>query len=136
MKLDVCSESIYCYTNNREIDPSKESIIFIHGSGLDHTVWTLASRHFARHGRNVLAVDMPGHGRSAGKPRPSIEAMADWLVDVMDAAGIKTAALTGHSLGSLVALDCASRHPSRVRALAMVATTAPMPVSDAISGLA
>ncbi len=132
MKLDVCSESIYCYTNNREIDPQKESIVFIHGSGLDHTVWTLASRHFARHGRNVLAVDMPAHGRSEGEPRPSVEAMADWIIDLLDAAGIETAALVGHSLGSLVALDCAARNPSRVRALAMVGTTAPMPVSDAI----
>ena len=78
MKLDVNGTETYCYTNNRTIDPGRESVVFIHGSGLDHTVWTLAARHFARHGRNVLAVDMPGHGRSSGEPLASVEAMADW----------------------------------------------------------
>ncbi len=132
MKLDVGGHSSYCYTNGREIDPDKETIVFIHGSGLDHTVWTLASRHFARHGRNVLAIDMPGHGRSEGEARESVEAMADWIVELLNAVGVETTAVTGHSLGSLVALDFAARYPQHTRALAMVGTTAPMPVSDAI----
>jgi pimeloyl-ACP methyl ester carboxylesterase len=132
MKIEVNGELSYCYTNNREIDPAKESVVFIHGSGMEHSVWTLASRHFARHGRNVIAVDMPGHGRSSGTALTSIEAMADWIVSFLDALGIEQAALTGHSLGSLIALDCAARHPLRTRALALVGSTAPMPVSDAI----
>ncbi|MDA8752607.1 alpha/beta hydrolase [Halieaceae bacterium] len=132
MKLVVNGERTFCYTNAREIVPDRDSIIFVHGSGLDHTVWTLAARHFARHGNNVIAVDLPGHGRSTGEPLDAIEAMADWLVALMDALGVGTAAVVGHSLGSLVAMDCAARHPTRVRALAMVGTTVPMPVSDAI----
>jgi pimeloyl-ACP methyl ester carboxylesterase len=132
MKLEVCGQSTYCYTNNRDIDPHKDSIVFIHGAGMDHTVWTLFSRHFARHGRNVIAMDLPGHGRSAGEPKPSIEAMSDWIVELLDALGVQQAAVVGHSLGSLVALDCAARHPDRVRALVLVGATAPMPVSDAI----
>ena len=132
MKLKVQGQDAYCYTNSRDVDPHKDSIVFIHGSGMDHTVWTLFSRHFARHGRNVIAVDLPGHGRSAGEPKPSIEDMSDWIVDLLDALGVQQAALTGHSLGSLVALDCAARHPDRVRALVLVGSTAPMPVSDAI----
>ena len=132
MKLQVCGDSAYCYTNSRAIDPAKDSIVFVHGSGMDHTVWTLFSRHFARHGRNVIAVDLPGHGRSDGEPRDTIEAMSDWIVDLLDALGLQQAAIVGHSLGSLVALDCAARHPTRVRAIALVGSTAPMPVSDAI----
>lgn len=132
MKVEVNGSVVYCYTNSREIDPSKESVVFIHGSGMDHTVWTLASRHFARHGRNVITFDFPGHGRSAGELIPDIGAMADWVIDLMNALGVQRAALAGHSLGSLVAMDCAARHPERVRALAMVGTTMPMPVSDAI----
>lgn len=132
MKLRVYDSEAYCYTNGREIDPAKPSVVFIHGAGLDHTVWTLAARHFARHGRNVVAVDLPGHGRSGSEPLPGVEAMADWIAALLDALGIGQAALCGHSLGSLVALDCASRHPQRARALAMVGSTAPMPVSDAI----
>ncbi len=132
MKIQVAGHDTYLYTNNRDIDPGKPSVVFIHGSGLDHTVWTLPARHFARHGRNVIGIDLPGHGRSSGDPLGSIEDMADWIVAVLDVLGIEQAALAGHSLGSLIALDCASRHAARVRAVALVGTTAPMPVSDAI----
>ena len=132
MKIEVGGNSVYCYTNGRVIDAARKSIVFIHGSGMDHTVWTLPARHFARHGRNVVAVDLAGHGRSAGPGKQSIEELADWIVALLDALKIEQAALAGHSLGSLVALDAAARHPSRVRALALVGSTAPMPVSNAI----
>ena len=132
MKIKVQGEDAYCYTNNREIDPARESVVFIHGAGMDHTVWTMYARHFARHGRNVVAVDLPGHGRSSGESKASIEDMADWIVALLDELGIGKTALVGHSLGSLIALDCAARHPGRVSALAIVGSTAPMPVSDAI----
>ncbi len=132
MKIEVQGEDAYCYTNNREIDPAQDSIVFVHGAGMDHTVWTMFARHFARHQRNVISVDLPGHGRSGGEPKSSIEAMADWIAALLDCLGVEQAALTGHSLGSLVALDFAARHGDRTRALAMVGTTAPMPVSDAI----
>lgn len=132
MKLEVQGQPVYCYTNNRDIEPGRESIVFVHGAGMDHTVWTLFSRHFARHGRNVIAVDLPGHGRSAGDPKATVEDMSDWIVSVLDALQVAQAAITGHSLGSLVALDCAARHPQRVRAVALVGTTTPMPVSEAI----
>jgi pimeloyl-ACP methyl ester carboxylesterase len=132
MKLQVRSESTYCYTNSRDLVPDKDSIVFIHGAGMDHTVWTLFARHFARHGRNVIAVDLPGHGRSAGRPCVAIEDMGDWVVDLLDALLLQQAAIVGHSLGSLVALDCAARHPDRVRAIALLGATAPLPVADAI----
>lgn len=132
MKLTIGGDSVYCYTNSRDIAGDRDSIVFVHGSGMDHTVWTLFARHFARHGRNVIAVDLPGHGRSTGSPKASIEDMSDWIIDVLDELAIERAAIVGHSLGSLVALDCAARHAARVRAIALVGTTAPMPVSDAI----
>lgn len=132
MKITIDDSSVYCYTNSRNIDSSKPSIVFIHGSGMDHTVWTLAARHFARHGNNVIAVDLPGHGRSTGAPLQSIPSMADWLEKVLDALEVEAAAVVGHSLGSLIALDFSARHAKRARALAMVGTIVPMPVSGAI----
>lgn len=132
MKLQVAGQDTYCYTNGRAIDPDADSLVFVHGAGMDHTVWTPFARHFARHGRNVVAVDLPGHGRSGGAPLGSIEALSDWLVGLLDALAITRAAIVGHSLGSIVALDTAARYPRRVRAIALVGTTAPMPVSQAI----
>lgn len=132
MKLTVNNEIVYGYTNSKALDPSLPTIIFVHGSGMDHTVWTLASRHFARHKNNVFAVDLPGHGRSTGKPLSSVESMAEWLDAVMKEAGIAQAKIVGHSLGSLVALELAAQQPEKITAISMVGTTLPMPVSDAI----
>ena len=84
MKIDVRGNETYCYTNNREIDAKLESIVFLHGAGMDHTVWTMYARHFARHDNNVIAVDLPSHGRSGGEPIPTIDAMADWIVELLD----------------------------------------------------
>ncbi len=136
MELLVAGERSYVYTGGRPFDPALPAVVFIHGAANDHSVWALQSRYVAFHGRAVLAVDLPGHGRSAGAPLPSVEALADWTVALLDAAGVTRAALVGHSLGALVALHAAARHPSRVRGIALLGPAVPMTVSDALLELA
>ncbi len=130
LHLRVEGERLFVYTGARDFDPGRPTVMFIHGAAMDHTVWVLPSRYFARHGINVMALDLPGHGRSGGKPLESIEAMADRVAAVLDAAGVESAALVGHSMGSLVAFDTARRHGNRVSALALVGSAVPMAVSD------
>ena len=132
MEIQVDGESIYLYTGARAFVPQQPSILFIHGGGLDHTVWVLQSRYFAHHGFNALAVDLPGHGRSDGTPPSSITAYADWIVRLLDALGIQKASVTGHSMGSLVALETAARHPGRETHLGLVGIATPMPVADVL----
>ena len=132
MEVSVDKRKVYVATGNRALDPELETVVFIHGAGQDHTIWVLPTRYFARHDRNVLAVDLPGHGRSEGPPLETIEAMADWIADVLDVVSLQTAAVAGHSMGSLVALAAAARHPDKVRAIALVGTSVPMPVTDAL----
>ena len=132
MRIDVAGSEVYAYTGTRPLDGALPTVVFVHGAGNDHSVWALQSRYFAHHGWNVLAVDLPGHDRSGGEALPSVEALADWLPAVLDAAGIGKAALVGHSLGSLAALECAARHPGRVARIALLGPAAPMPVSDAL----
>lgn len=121
---------VFAATGGRPFDPQQSCVLFLHGAGMDHSIWILPSRWFARHGFSVLALDLPGHGRSEGDPLTSIEAIADWVIDALDACGVEQAALAGHSMGSLVALDAAGRYPERVRALALLGTSVPMPVND------
>jgi len=130
MNLVVGGQAVYAYTGSRPFDPSQPTVLFVHGAANDHGVFALQSRYFAWHGRNVLAVDLPGHGRSAGEALPSVEALAGWLCDVMDAAVLETASVAGHSLGSLAVLEFAARNPDRVRALALLGPAVPMTVSD------
>lgn len=130
MELAVFGRKAYAYTGGKPLDPALPAVVFVHGAEHDHSVWILQSRYLAHHGHAVLAVDLPGHGRSAGPPLASVEAMADWVVALLDAAGIAKAALVGHSMGSLVALDAAGRFPERVTHLALLGTAFPMKVSD------
>jgi pimeloyl-ACP methyl ester carboxylesterase len=121
----------YAYTGGREPDASRRPLVFVHGAAFDHSVWQWQSRYFAHHGFSVFAVDLPAHGRSPGIGRASIEAMADWMDAFIEAAGLPPVALVGHSMGGLVALETARRHPERVGKLAMVGAAMPMAVGPA-----
>lgn len=124
--------SAYAYTGGKAFDAGLPCIVFIHGALHDHSVWTLLARWFAHHGHAVLAVDQPGHARSRGAPLPDVEALAQWVLAVLDAAGVERAAIVGHSMGSLIALEAAAQAPQRVSHLAMLATAYPMKVSSAL----
>jgi len=130
MQLDVNGKAAYAWTAGSA--PASAAIVFIHGAQNDHSVWTAQARALAAQGHHVLAVDLPGHGRSAGPALAAVEAMAAWLLDLLAAAGIAHAVLAGHSMGSLVALEAAARAPARIRGLALVGSTWPMKVSDAL----
>ena len=130
MDFTVDGKRVYAYTANHAPDASLPTIVFVHGAGLDHSWWGLQSRYFGYHGRNVLALDLPGHARSEGPPLASVETQADWVPRLLDAAKLERAAVVGHSLGSLVALETAARHAGRVSHIALIGTAYPMKVSD------
>ncbi len=132
MNLLLSGHAAYVYTGGKTLDPRQPAVLFIHGAAQDHSCWALQSRWFAHHGFATLAPDLPGHGRSAGGPLPSVEAIADWIVALLDAAGIDRASLVGHSMGSLAALETAARYPNRVGGLALIGASVPMPVSEAL----
>ena len=132
MLLRVAGNDVYAYTGARRFDAALPTVVFVHGAANDHSVWALQSRYVAHHGRNVLAVDLPGHGRSGGTALASVEAIADWVPALLDAAGVSAAALVGHSLGSLAVLAAAARHPARVTQIALVGPAVPMPVGDVL----
>ena len=120
----------YCYTGGKVLDPALPTVVMIHGAQNDHTVWALQSRYLAHHGFNVLALDLPGHGRSGGAALRSVEEMARWMLGLLDGVGIASAALVGHSMGSLIALEAAHQAPERITRLALLGATYPMKVSD------
>lgn len=122
----------YAYTGGKPFDPSLPCVVFVHGALHDHSCWNLLARWCAHHGHAVLAVDLPGHGGSDGPPLADVEAIAGWLLALLDAAGVDQAALVGHSMGSLIALEATGRAPQRVRRLVMMGTAYPMQVSPAL----
>jgi pimeloyl-ACP methyl ester carboxylesterase len=128
MQLSVNGIDTFVATGGRPFDPSLPAVVLLHGAGFDHSTWALHSRWFAHHGHAVLAPDLPGHGRSSGKPLPTIADMADWTATLLDAVGVSKARLIGHSMGSLIALETAARHPDKVSGLSLIGTAATMTV--------
>jgi len=130
MRMVVNGSDIFVATGGKNFDSALPAMVFVHGAGMDHSVWALLARSFAHRGFSVLAPDLPGHGRSGGAPLSSIATLADWTAALIDAAGVANARIVGHSMGSLVALETAARHPDKIAALGLIATAAPMRVSD------
>ena len=128
MYLHANDRKIFAYTGARSHQEGLESVVFVHGTGMDHTVWLLPARYFSHHQFNVLATALPGHGRSEGPPLKSITDMADWIALFMEASETATATLIGHSMGSLIALEVAARHSSKVEKLALIGVAEKMPV--------
>ena len=128
MQLPVNGIETFVANGGREFDRSQPTIVLLHGAGFDHTIWALHSRWFAHHGYGVLAPDLPGHGRSSGAPLRTIADMADWTAALLLAAGVAKATLVGHSMGSLIALETAARHPKIVSELGLIGTGAAMSV--------
>jgi len=126
----------FAYTAAHALDPARPTVVFAHGAGLDHSWFSLQSRYFGYHGRNVLALDFPAHGRSEGPVLATVPEMADWVLRLLDAAQIEKAGIVGHSMGALAALECAARHSGRIERIALLGIAYPMKVSDAFLGAA
>ncbi|MCG8325567.1 MAG: alpha/beta hydrolase, partial [Thiotrichales bacterium] len=132
MFFEVDGKRVFASTGGKEFDNSKPCVMFLHGSGLDHTFWGLHSRFFAFRNYAVLVPDLPGHSHSEGPPLESIEAIGDWLDNVVETLGIKDLSVVAHSQGCLNTLEFVSRHPQRVRSASFITSGLATPVNPAL----
>jgi len=132
MYIEVAGNRTYAATGGKEFDASLPSVLFVHGSGLDHRSWALQTRWFAYNGYSVLAPDLPGHSLSAGDALESIEAMGAWLADFLRAVGVEKTHAVGHSQGFLDVLELASQAPELLKSITGVGTAGAIPVNQAL----
>ena len=128
MQFEVSGRAVFAATGGRPFDPARPAMVFVHGAGMDHTVWSMQARYFAHHGFSVLAFDLPGHGRSDGPPPDGIEDCADWLLQALAVAGAEAPRLIGHSMGALIALAAAARLGAEAGGLALLGAVPRMAV--------
>ncbi len=128
MKIEVEGKVAHGATGGRAIAADGPVVILIHGAGMDSTVWSLQTRYLAYRGFRVVAVDLPGHGGSAGNALTSIGDQAEWLVKFCAAAGFNSVHLVGHSMGTFIALEVAARQPDLVASLVLMGTADAMGV--------
>ncbi len=128
MIVDVDGVEAHAATGGVELTGDEPVVVLIHGAGMDSTVWQLQTRYLAHRGFRAVAVDLPGHGRSAGEPLGTVEEMADWVARFVAAAGFDAVHVVGHSMGTFIALELASRHPAITRSITLCGTATGMPV--------
>jgi len=128
MIVDVDGVAAHATTGGIVPNPADPAILMVHGAGCDATIWQQQTRYLAHRGMQAIAVDLPGHGKSAGEPLATVVDQADWLVRFMDSCGVEEATLVGHSMGAFIVLEAAARLGNRCRSLVLMGAALTMPV--------
>ena len=136
MIFQLETKNIHASDSGQGININKDTIVFLHGSGLSHIVWSLTEQFFSSKNYNVLSIDLPGHGNSDGPCLDSIEKIADWMEKVFDKLKLKNLILVGHSQGCLEILEYSSRYKERLKKLVFVGGSNKMPVHPDLIELA
>ena len=136
MKITIQNKSVYASDAGQGIENSRDTIVFLHGSGLSHIVWSLTEQFFSNKRFNVLSVDLPGHGNSEGPCLESIEKIADWLEKVFEELKLNNIILVGHSQGCLEALEYSFKYKGRLKKIVFVGGSYRMPVNKDLIDLA
>ena len=136
MIIDIENKSVHASDAGRGIDSSKDTIVFLHGSGLSHIVWSLTEQFFSSNNFNVLSIDLPGHGNSDGPCFDSIEKITDWLEKVFKKLNLKNLIIIGHSQGCLEALEYSFKYKKRLKKMVLIGGSYRMPVNKDLIDLA
>ena len=136
MIFELENKNVHASDAGQELDYKKETIVFLHGSGLSHIVWSLVEQFFSNKNFNVLSIDLPGHGSSEGPCLKTIEEIADWLEKVFVKLKLKKVILVGHSQGCLEMLEYSNKYKSRLKKLVFIGGSYKMPVNQDLIDLA
>jgi pimeloyl-ACP methyl ester carboxylesterase len=134
--IKIDNKTFYASDCGQGVDLSKNTIVFLHGSGLSHIVWSLSEQYFSNKNFNVLSIDLPGHGYSDGPCLESIEEIADWLEKVFDKLNLNKVILVGHSQGCLEALEYSYNYKKRLDKIVFIGGSYKMPVHQDLINLA
>ena len=136
MIIKIENKSVYASDVGQGVDSSKETIVFLHGSGLSHIVWSLTEQFFYNKKFNVLSIDLPGHGNSEGPCLDSIEKIVDWLEKVFTELKLNNLIVSGHSHGCLDALEYSFNYKERLKKIVFMGGSYRMPVNKDLIDLA
>jgi pimeloyl-ACP methyl ester carboxylesterase len=108
----------------------KPPLVLIHGAGGDHLSWPPELRRLPDY--RVISLDLPGHGKTQGPGRQSIQDYAHDVTKFMDGLGLSRAVFVGHSLGGAVSLALALDYPNYVAGIGLISTGASLPIPSSV----
>ena len=106
---EIDGRRIVCWVSNGGFLPDRHTLVFIHGSGGDHTNW-IQQYTPLKNSFNIAALDLPGHGRSEGPGEQEVAAYVEWVKKILDGLGVVNPVLIGHSLGAAICLSFVIRY--------------------------
>jgi pimeloyl-ACP methyl ester carboxylesterase len=126
---DIESVKIACWVNKNEFDTQKHSLVFIHGSGSNHSIW---SHQYSRLHKsyNIVAVNLPGHGQSGGNGEKDVKKYCEWIKKLLAVLNLKQVVLVGHSLGTAIALQFAIDYSEKIAGIVCMGGGVKMPVNS------
>jgi pimeloyl-ACP methyl ester carboxylesterase len=122
---------IACGINEEGFVEGRKNLVFIHGSGNDHTVWKSQYNAMDKD-YNIAAVDLPGHGNSEGKGEQDVQAYVEWVKKIIGKLGFKKPVLIGHSLGAAISMTFAIKYGDMLSGIVPVGGGVKMPVNQLI----
>lgn len=118
-------------TGSRKWPERQKGLVLIHGAGSSGLVWFGQKKALGAK-RWCCCLDLPGHGRSGGRPLARLEDYVPCLIDLIKALKLGQVSLIGHSMGGAVALKAALTAPELVDRVAVICSGARLPVADRI----
>jgi len=134
--FEINQKTVFASDSGQGIEKNRKTIVFLHGSGLSHIVWSLTEQFFSSKKFNVLSIDLPGHGNSDGPCIDSIEKIADWLEEVFKKLDLNDLIIIGHSQGCLEALEYSFKYKKRLNKIVFIGGSYRMPVNKDLIELA
>jgi pimeloyl-ACP methyl ester carboxylesterase len=119
------------YADHRPDRPGP-ALLLLHGAGGSHLIWPGALRGLVE--TRVLALDLPGHGRSDPPGRRTIGQYAAVVEAFMAALGLPEVVVAGHSMGGAIALTMALEPARALRGIVLIGAGARMPVGGPLLG--
>src|SRR5450759_2971043 len=129
--FNIESTKIACWINSSDFGAHKQSLIFIHWSGGDHSLWSLQYAKLHKH-YNIIAIDLPGHGHSQSSGESDVGNYCLWVRKLLDALRLKNSILVGHSLGAAITLQFALNYLQEIKGIVPVGGGLKMPVNPSL----
>jgi len=128
MPCVTIDENRFFYRLSKKPHKNKKTIIFIHGSGGESSVWEHQLSGLYRSFMMVIP-DLPGHGKSGGVSFSTAKEAAEWINKLAESLNLSSFYLAGHSLGGAVAQEYAALFPEKTEGLVLVGTSLRFDVS-------